>query len=143
MRTSIHYYRAAGEGFPPRQSQGKFLQLAWQGEASLVFAAEEICRFHNQILARFVAANAIPHRWAGAAELVFCHPRLQVLGGGRFRLDLDRHALEVWDESSVYGRFRELDLARLIQAAGPPWHDLLVRIADGIGVGAPASASGE
>ena len=43
--------------------EGKFLQLHWRGREYLVFAPLTRHRYHNQLLAHFLADHAIPHRW--------------------------------------------------------------------------------
>lgn len=104
--------------------EGKFLQLRLATRDCILLATATECRYHNQILARFLSEQAIPHRWEGAENLVVDHPELAVTGGGRFHLDPTRQILRVWDESSVYGRFDPLRLAAQLAAAGPPWNRL-------------------
>ena len=94
--------------------EGKFLQLRLAARDYILFATAAECRYHNQILARFLSEQGIPHRWEQAVNLVVDQPGLAVIGGGRFRLDVNRESLHVWDDSSVYGRF---DSSRLAVAA--------------------------
>lgn len=110
------------------RSQGKFLQLRWQGVEHLILADGRIHGYHNQILAAFAAEQGLSHRWITADQLKLQHPDLEVLGGGRFRLDREAGTLELWDDSQAYGRFREQGLAERIAAAGAPWSELQVRI---------------
>ena len=42
---------------------GKFLQLRWAARDYILFATAAECRYHNQILARFLSEQGIPHRW--------------------------------------------------------------------------------
>ena len=109
--------------------EGKFLQLRLAARDYILFATATECRYHNQILARFLSAQGIPHRWEQAVNLVVDHPELAVIGGGRFRLDANRESLRVWDDSSLYGRFDSSRLAVQLAAAGPPWN----RLALGVG----------
>ena len=109
--------------------EGKFLQLRLAARDYILFATAAECRYHNQILARFLSEQGIPHRWEQATNLVVDHPELAVIGGGRFRLDVNRESLHVWDDSSVYGRFDSSQLALQLAAAGPPWN----RLALGVG----------
>ena len=105
-------------------AEGKFLQLRWaQGDYVLLSAAAEL-RYHNQILARFLSERGIPHHWEDDERLVFDHPELVVVGGGRFRLDSGEGTLRVWDASGVYGRFDEAALSAQLGAAGGPWEGL-------------------
>ena len=108
---------------------GKFLQLRLAARDYILFATAAECRYHNQILARFLSEQGIPHRWQQAVNLVVDHPELEVMGGGRFRLDVNRESLYVWDDSSVYGRFDASRLALQLAAAAPPWN----RLALGVG----------
>ena len=119
MQTLITSYPSESEPGPP--AQGKFLQLSLAGRDWLLFAATDELRYHNQILARFLAAQGIPHRWQGKETLLFESPELTVIGGGRFRFDATAQALHVWDESSVYGRFNATRLRKQLAAAQAPW----------------------
>jgi hypothetical protein len=51
------------------------------------------------------------------------------VGGGRFRVDLERGTLDLWDDSHAYGRFDERGLAARFAAAEHPWRGLVLRIA--------------
>jgi hypothetical protein len=108
--------------------EGKFLQLCLEGRDYLLLAAATEHRYHNQILAHFLEGLGIAHRWEGPAKLVFEHPRLEVTGGGRFRLDLARGSLLAWDDSSQYGGFEHRRLAAQLASAGPPWDGLAWRV---------------
>lgn len=112
-----------------RSMEGKFLQLTLTGRHFLLFATTTEHRYHNQLLARFLAEHAIPHHWANTHRLVVDFPGLVVTGGGRFRLDPLRKVLRVWDESSVYGRFDPSQLAAQLASAGPPWDRLTLDVA--------------
>lgn len=107
---------------------GKFLQLVWHGEEYLVFAPAAAHRFHNQILARFLAERNIDHRWRDEQTLEFEADRLEVVGGGRFRLDANARTLELWDNSQAYGRFTEPGLAQRIAGADHAWSAYRVEI---------------
>ena len=122
MRTVILSYLAAGDG------EGKFIQLMLGGREYLVFAARELHRFHNQILAHFLAERNLPHRWSGNQELEIKVPDLAVIGGGKFRVNADAKTLELWDNSQVYGRFDAHGLAARIGAADHPWSGYHIRI---------------
>jgi hypothetical protein len=100
---------------------GKFLQLGLDGQDCLLFAATARYRYHNQLLARFLADHGIRHRWENDSRLVVDDTGLRVAGGGRYELDAERRSLRVWDNSSVYGRFDEALLARQLRAADAPW----------------------
>ena len=90
--TRILTYSPAGE---PGILEGKFLQLTWQGQEYLIFAARELHRYHNQILAHFLKENDIPHLWPREDLLEVLDPELKVIGGGRFRLDLGQEVLDL------------------------------------------------
>ena len=109
--------------------EGKFLQLTWKGQEYMLFAQRGVHRYHNQVLAHFAESHAIPYRWITPEQLVTEDPELLIGGGGRFRLDLDKHTLEVWDDSQAYGRFNENGLIEKLIAAGSPWDSLRVTIA--------------
>jgi len=100
---------------------GKFLQLVWRGDEYLVFADAAARRFHNQILACFLAERGIEHRWRDEQTLEFDGAQLTVVGGGRFRLDTVARTLELRDNSQAYGRFAESGLAERIAAADHAW----------------------
>jgi len=122
MSTLIRSYPQHSEGGAP--TEGKFLQLRLAGRDCLLFAAASECRYHNQILARFLSEQGISHRWEGAANLVAEHSALALTGGGRYRLDPTGKTLHVWDDSSVYGRFDPSQMAAQLAAAAPPWNEL-------------------
>jgi hypothetical protein len=108
--------------------EGKFLQLSLAARDYLLFAAATEYGYHNQLVARFLSEQAIPHRWEGAENLVVDHPELAATGGGRFRLDPTRETLQMWDESGVYGRVDPSRLAAQLAAAGPPWDRLALSV---------------
>jgi hypothetical protein len=128
MRTLILTYPTPMEDDAPLE--GKFLQLGLAARDYILFATATAteCRYHNQILARFLSEQGIPHRWEQAENLVVDHPELAVTGGGRFRLDVSCESLHVWDDSSVYGRFDPSRLAAQLAAAGPPWGRLALSV---------------
>jgi hypothetical protein len=119
-------YPSSLEKEPPRE--GKFLQIRLAGREYLVFAGDEEHRYHNQILARFLSDQGIPHHWEGQGNLVASHPALAIIGGGRFRLDPIEKTLRVWDASSVYGRFDAAALSAQLAAAEPPWRGLTLAV---------------
>ena len=108
--------------------QGKFLQLVLHGQHTLLFSPGSRHRYHNQILARFLQDNAVAHRWITEERLDYDTSKLQVLGGGRFRVNRDARTLELWDDSHVYGRFDDHGLAERIARAGHAWSGYAVRI---------------
>ncbi|MEN8131909.1 MAG: hypothetical protein ABFS45_17355 [Pseudomonadota bacterium] len=108
--------------------EGKFLQLRLAARDYILCATAIECRYHNQILARFLSEQGLPHRWEGDEKLVVDRSELAVTGGGRFHLDLMRESLHVWDDSSVYGRFDPSRLAAQLAAAGPPWERLVLSV---------------
>ena len=115
--------------YPPmdgdlRSMQGKLLQVRLPDRDCLVLAASQACSYHNQALARLLTEQAIPCRWESAAVLVWEHPEVQVIGGGRFQLLADRQAIRVWDSSGVYGPFDPQRLADQLQHAPAPWSGL-------------------
>ncbi len=126
MRTLILTYPAPFEDDAPLE--GKFLQLRLAARDYILCATVTECRYHNQILARFLSEQGVPHRWEGEEKLVVDRPELTVTGGGRFRLDVTRELLHVWDDSSVYGRFDPSRLAAQLAAAGPPWDRLVLSV---------------
>jgi hypothetical protein len=108
--------------------EGKFMQLELAAQDYILCASAVECRYHNQILARFLTQQGIPHRWEGEAKLVIAHPELVVIGGGRFHLDVTCGTLHLWDDSSVYGRFDSSRLSAQLAVAGPPWDRLVLRV---------------
>lgn len=111
-----------------RPSAGKFLQITCEGIPWLLFAAPDACRFHNQMLARFLDDAAIPYRWTSPESLEVNDGRIKVIGGGRFRLDPLGQHLELWDDSHAYGRFDASLVANQLAFAGAPWDRLHVQI---------------
>lgn len=123
----IHY----ASQMPPSEdgiSEGKFLQFIWQGVDYLLFADRGNLRFHNQILARFLDEHQIPNRWVDDQNLEIDDDRLEVIGGGRFRLDHKENRLELWDNSTAYGRFDETGIEAKINSAGIPWNEIQIAV---------------
>jgi hypothetical protein len=126
MRTRILTYPKLSDD--ETSLEGKFVQLEWAGREYLLFAAADELRYHNQLLGRFLSEQGIPHRWEDSQSLIVDHPELRVVGGGRFRLDLQTSTLRVWDASGVYGRFDASALSAQLAAADPPWRGLAVSV---------------
>lgn len=126
--TEILVYPASITGPERPEVEGKFLQLSWRDQGYLVFAAFELYRYHNQILARFALEHGLTHRWVDAQTLEVNAPQLAVHGGGRFRLNTRQQRLDLWDDSQVYGRFEESGLAASIAAAAHPWRCFTIQI---------------
>ncbi len=120
METLIVSYPPPGDTLV----EGKFLQLRLADRGCLLFAAAGEHRYHNQILARFLAESGIPHRWERTERLVVDPSTLVVIGGGRYLLDPVEGSLRVWDASGVYGRFDAHRLPAQLAAAGAPWNRL-------------------
>ncbi len=110
------------------QREGKFVQLVLRGREYLVFAPRELHRFHNQILAHFLADHRLAHRWRSDQVLEMTSADVTVIGGGKFRVDTATKTLELWDNSQVYGRFDAQGLVARIGAADHPWSGYSVRI---------------
>ncbi|MCP3878241.1 MAG: hypothetical protein GY701_07595 [Sulfitobacter sp.] len=126
MRTLILTYPTPMEANTPLE--GKFLQLRLAARDYILCATATECRYHNQILARFLSEQGVPYRWEGEEKLVVDCPELAVTGGGRFRLDATHESLHVCDDSSVYGRFDPSRLAEQLAATGPPWDRLVLSV---------------
>ncbi len=127
MRTLVLTYPTEIDREAPLE--GKFLQLRWAGREYLLFASADEHRYHNQLLARFLSEQGVPHHWEDSENLIVDHPDLTVMGGGRCCLDLQTKTLRVWDESSVYGRFDASELCAQLAAADPTWQRLSVSVA--------------
>jgi hypothetical protein len=108
--------------------EGKFLQLRWRGQEYFVFAPLTLHRYHNQLLAHFLADHAIPHRWLPQERLQIDEPELTVGGGGRFHVNTLTETLLLWDNSQAYGRFEESGVSAKIAAAGHLWSGYEVKI---------------
>jgi hypothetical protein len=117
----IHSYPPADILQGEEEVLGKFVQFHWRGVEYLLFATKAEHRFHNQMLARFLAEHGLPHRWLDDETLSIEVDDLQVIGGGRFRLASHENLLELWDNSQAYGRFDEGGLPERIRRAGHPW----------------------
>ena len=126
--TEILEYRSHDDTHDRPLREGKFLQLIWREREYLVFASSEIHRYHNQILAHFLTDSAIPHRWVTRETLEFAHPALNVIGGGRFRVDTGERSLALWDDSQAYGRFQTSGLTDRIAASAHPWSHFTVNV---------------
>ena len=110
-------------------AEGKFLQLRLHGREHLVFAAKHLDRFHNQILARFLAERGIVHRWSDEQSLEYDRNAVEIVGGGRFRFDTAANTLALWDNSQAYGRFDSRNLDERIRAGNHRFANLAVEIA--------------
>lgn len=124
----VVYTEAGSEGASPGIA-GKFLQLRWRGLEHLIFSPAALHGYHAQILARFLEDRGIPHHRTGDQSLAVDSPDLDVIGGGRFRVDQGGTTLYLWDNSQAFGRFDERGLAGRIAAADHPWNRLSIRIA--------------
>lgn len=127
MKTRVQTYPADFDG--PATRTGKFLQIRLDGSPWLVFADQGVCRYHNQLLAMFLADRGIAHRWVSADSLEFDTARARIRGGGRFHLDRHARTLLLWDDSTAYGRFSGHETVRQLAAAGLPWSSLSVETA--------------
>jgi len=111
-----------------RTAEGKFLHIVCEGTPCLLFALPTAYRYHNQLLARFLADEGIAHRWVTEQLLEFDERRVKVQGGGRFRLDPSARSLELWDNSQAYGRFDEKRVKLSLELGEKSWSDLQVNI---------------
>lgn len=127
-KTVILDYPVPGHPQDRSEYAGKFLQFTWRGQEYLIFAPFELHRYHNQILGHFLADNAVAHRWVTKQTLDVGDPELAVTGGGRFRVNLNRKVLELYDNSLAYGRFDESRLPDKIANAGHSWNGFRVKI---------------
>ena len=109
--------------------QGKFPQLRWQGRQYLLFAPLASYRYHNQLLACFLRDHDLACQWTSPEHLQINAPDVEVLGGGRFRVDPAAGTLALWDDSHAYGRFRQADLEAGIAAADHSWSGFHITIA--------------
>lgn len=123
-RTQIRAYPAIGTG---QGLAGKFLQLELDGTPWLLLASARAFRYHNQLLAGFLGEQGVAYRWADRETLAYDDRRVLVTGGGRFRLDPAAATLEVWDDSTAYGRFDAGLLMAQLALASSPWSRLTVR----------------
>ncbi|HEX9627973.1 MAG TPA: hypothetical protein VGA00_13625 [Acidiferrobacterales bacterium] len=119
--TGIHVYLPPGGAPSPTQLDGKFLQISWRGRDHLLFAPKSLHRYHNQMLAQFLAEHGIAHHWASDQQLDVDDPELRIHGGGRFRADAIRRELTLWDNSQAYGRFDAERAVGQIAAADHAW----------------------
>ena len=113
---------------PTSGCAGKFLQLELKHTTWLLFSSTGTHRFHNQILARFLAEQSISHRWVTPEQLEYDEGHVTVSGGGRFSVDFAASLIEFWDDSTVFGRFDPGQLISQMRAAGPPWSALRINI---------------
>ena len=111
-----------------RNHEGKFLQLDFQEQSYLLFASRDTHQYHNQILAHFLKEKNIPHHWDDSETLESNSPSLLVIGGGRFRANIDTHSLELWGSSQAYGRFNDNNIRFLISQANHRWSGYKVKI---------------
>jgi hypothetical protein len=119
--TGIQVYLPPGGAPSASTLEGKFLQISWRGRDHLLFAPKGLHRYHNQMLAQFLAEHGIAHRWASEQRLDVDDPGLEIHGGGRFRVDAVRRELALWDNSQAYGRFDAERAVRAIAAADHVW----------------------
>jgi hypothetical protein len=113
-----------------KNQKGKFLHLRFDGRAYLVFASQDQHRYHNQILAHFLADQGIACHWSNDMVLQVDEPKLCVDGGGRFQLDGERLRLTLSDNSQAYGRFDERRVRKGIASAEGEWSRFKVSITD-------------
>jgi hypothetical protein len=108
--------------------KGKFVQLVWGGEEYLIFTPFRLHRFHVEILKHFLSDQEIPYLSLNNDHILIKVSNLNVVGGGHFCLDYPRNTLRLFDNSQVYGRFNEFELAQKIAASNHAWRDLQVDI---------------
>ncbi len=112
----------------PEECLGKFVQLYWGGAEYLIFAPFTLYGYHVRILTRFLEENQIPYGKLGQDYLVVKDSQLNVVGGGRFKLDPIGGTLELWDNSQAYGPFDPTRLAEKIAESWHDWNQLTVKI---------------
>ena len=108
--------------------EGKFLQLVLNNQEYLLFAPIELHHYHNQLLGCFLDEQSLPYQWKKKQTLDFDVAGLTVLGGGRYRVDLNSKILTLYDNSQVYGRFDQNGLIEKITKAGHSWSDFVIKI---------------
>lgn len=108
--------------------QGKFLQLRLGGNEYLLFAPKQLHGFHSQILAQFLKDRALAHHWESEQTLKVDAAGVEVVGGGKFRLDTAARRLELGDNSQAFGRFHDHGIADRIKSAGHRWSGFDIHI---------------
>ncbi len=109
---------------------GKFLQLGLRGKKYLLLASRDQHRFHNQILAHFLADQGAACHWTNDEVLQIEEPALIIDGGGRFQLDAERQLLILSDNSLAYGRFDNEQVQNAFASAEGNWSELKIAIAE-------------
>lgn len=110
------------------EAQGKFLQLRLAGNEYLLFAPKQLHGFHSQILARFLKDRTLAHHWESEQTLKVDATGVEILGGGKFRLDTVARQLELGDNSQAFGRFHDDGIADRIKSAGHRWSGFDIHI---------------
>lgn len=102
----------------PPVRQGKFLQLLEDGEnETLVLSPYGLSKFHAQILERYCLLNDLDGRFLRKPEYYAAlGADIEVFGGGHWKIDDLSLRLELYGESTAYGRFDPDGLAERIGA---------------------------
>lgn len=129
VASQIYLYLPDNLPTVPDRMEGKFLQLQFQDTVFLLFAPKTLCPYHVHLLARFATEHGIAHHWRDDQSLDISHPRLNVLGGGKFRLNLENQTLTLYDDSQAYGRFRDDQIIQQVAEADHAWSRLALIVA--------------
>lgn len=100
----------------PPVRQGKFLQLVEGGKIeTLVLSPYGLSKFHAQILERYCLLNDLDGRFLRKPEYYAAlGADIEVFGGGHWKIDDLALRLELYGESTAYGRFDPDGLAEKI-----------------------------
>lgn len=98
------YFVILKKGQVPPAREGKFVVMACDGRRWAAFSPRELSVYHANIVERLLLQHGVGGQYNMKGDVYhFDDPRWTVDGGGLWRLDPRRPALEIFGHSASYG----------------------------------------
>jgi hypothetical protein len=111
--------------------EGKFVQFRRQEEEYLVFSRS--LTYHVAILGEVLTKWNIPFRYDGDSGIkdLECNPPIEIVGGGRFKINRLEETLILYGKSDAFGLFQEAGLVEQFGENDHAFAKLMVTVRSG------------
>jgi len=114
---SAIYFKSISKTNIPEKRSGKFIQIENEDDEKeyLILSPKELSIFHANIAERFCMINKISGSYNARKDFFEIHDLdWTVIGGGLWVIDDNATSLNLFDKSTMYGKFDSRDLKKKI-----------------------------